>query len=80
MTNENTTTRRLRLERLVGTDDTKGARGDLARALALRAYTAAHPDVATPHGVKALAECDATVARAKLALETYARALAEVCS
>ena len=30
-------TRRLRLERLIGTDETKGIRGDLARAFAARA-------------------------------------------
>jgi hypothetical protein len=30
-------TRRLRIERLIGTDDTKGIRGDLGRAFAARA-------------------------------------------
>lgn len=36
-------TRRLRLERLIGTDETKGVRGDLARARAMAAlgYTTA---------------------------------------
>lgn len=63
-----TAIRRLRIQRLLGTDETKGARGDLARAHALAA--AGH--MTAPNGK----QIDEAIASLAAAVESYRELLA----
>lgn len=65
-------TRRLRLERLIGTDETRGVRGDLARHLA--AKLAGHTTAANGQPI------DVAISTYEGALATYRQRLAEVAS
>lgn len=63
-----TATRRLRLERLIGTDDTKGVRGDLARTRAAQAKGFATSATGKPIG-EAIAALEAALVTYRAELE-----------
>lgn len=71
-TNAPDATRRLRLERLIGTDETRGVRGDLARARAAKA--AGHTTAANGQPI------DVAIAGYQSALVAYRLRLEELAS
>lgn len=72
MVRTNTTAAALRLSRLIGTDETQGVRGDLARALASKA--AGYTTAANGQPI------DTAIAAYETALATYRQRLVEVAS